>query len=66
MTEYINTPPKFDEEASRIRGLAALAELGEKHATYLACTLCGQHVIKLDAHGLCSKVTDAHKAARRP
>jgi hypothetical protein len=57
--------PVFDQAASDARGLAALAALDETFERLPACRLCGQRVNKLDEYGLCSRISDSHKAARK-
>jgi len=43
---------------------AALAAIDTSHAHLPTCALCGQRCLKRDRYGLCSKVTEAHKAWR--
>ncbi|KAA9110163.1 hypothetical protein [Microbacterium rhizomatis] len=44
--------------------LDAMARIDRTHVGYPECWLCGQRAIKLDKHGLCSKVSVLHKEAR--
>jgi hypothetical protein len=53
-----------DAGTSLARTLAELARIDGTHATKPVCGLCGQRVITLDKHGLCSKVSNTHRAER--
>lgn len=54
-------------QTERVRALhaEAMARIDQRNSRLPACRLCGQRALKLDAWGLCSKVTDAHTAVRR-
>lgn len=43
---------------------ATSARIDRMQGDYPKCKLCGQATMRLDAAGLCTKVTDAHKAHR--
>lgn len=53
-----------DNAASRARVAAELAFITQEQAHHPKCTLCGQRAIRLDAWGLCSKVSGTHKDVR--
>lgn len=58
---------KIDErraEHLRREWAATSARIDRMQGDYPKCKLCGQPAMRLDAAGLCSKVTDAHKAQR--
>ena len=46
------------------QAIDALAAIDLKHATYPACVVCDQRVIKLDRFGACSKTTEVHREHR--
>ena len=43
---------------------ATSARIDRMQGDYPKCKLCGQPAMRLDAAGLCSKVTDSHKTQR--
>lgn len=53
-------------QAARVRDelAAEMARIDRFHADLPKCTLCGQRCNRLDTFGLCSKVTETHKARR--
>jgi hypothetical protein len=53
-----------DVGTSLTRTLAELARIDGTHTTLPVCGLCGQRVNTLDKFGLCSKVSNAHRAER--
>lgn len=64
----------WDEAGSKIDGrrtehlrrewAATSARIDRMQDDYPKCKLCGQPALRLDAAGLCSKITDSHKTQR--
>ena len=51
--------------ASRARVEKRLREIDQAHLAYPSCWLCGQRARNLDEFGLCSKISEPHKAERK-
>ena len=51
-------------EHLRREWVATSARIDRMQSDYPKCKLCGQSTLRLDAAGLCSKVTEAHKVHR--
>jgi hypothetical protein len=52
------------QERVRLEHVANMARIDKIQAGYPECALCGQRTIKLDRFGLCSRISEPHKAWR--
>ena len=54
-----------DEARVRACWDEAKARIEERQSRLPTCGLCGERTLRLDKHGLCPRITDAHQAERK-